>query len=197
MRKFVFSSVLVGLCLAPGIVWAKVFPFDLAVDPLRPAVGEPVTLTLTCYRDVAHTRPTSSCYGAPPWDRMAWIHPLDEGGQLDRTDWIAVKGHATRSGATRGTITLAEPGAYDVLPLWRTWSDRSDGGGFPGVIRVEVGESPGAAPMAVAAIGILGAIFAIVVRRRRPAWERQSVIVTGSQFAPESTTHARSPGDSG
>jgi hypothetical protein len=112
MRKFVLASALV----APGIAWAKMFPFGLEVDPLRPAIGESITLTMTCYRDQAHTRPTSSRYGAPPWDRMAWSTPLDDEGQLDRTDWIAVKGHATRSGTTRGTITLAESGSYDVLP---------------------------------------------------------------------------------
>lgn len=169
MRRFVLSSALVAICLVPGIAWAKMFPFGLEVVPLRPVIGEPITLTMTCYRDQAHTRPTSPCYGAPPSDRMAWVHPLDDEGQLDRTDWIAVKGHATRSGATRGTITLAESGAYDVLPLWRTWSDRSGGSGFPGVIRIEVGARPRIAPMAFAAFGILGTIIAIAARRRRRA----------------------------
>jgi hypothetical protein len=169
MRRFLLSSALVALCLAPGIAWGKMFPFGLEVDPLRPAVGEPITLTMTCYRDLAHTRPLSPCYGAPPWDQMAWIHPLDDEGQLDRTDWIAVEGRTTRSGATLGTITLTESGAYDVLPLRRTWRDRADGGGSPGVIRIEVGARPRVAPMAVAAVGILGTIIAIAYRRRRRA----------------------------
>jgi hypothetical protein len=169
MRRFVLSSTLVALCLVPGMAWAKMFPFGLKVVPLRPTIGEPITLTMTCYRDQGHTRPTSSCYGTPPWDRMAWIHPLDDEGQLDRNDWIAVEGHATRSGATRGTIRLAESGSYDILPLWRTWNDRSDGSGFPGVIRIEVGESPRVAPMAVAAFAILVMIVAIAVWRSRPA----------------------------
>jgi hypothetical protein len=169
MRRLLLSSALVALCLAPGIAWAKMFPFGLEVDPLRPAVGEPITLTMTCYRDLAHTRQLSPCYGAPPWDQMAWIHPLDDQGQLDRTDWIAVEGRTTRSGATLGTIALTESGAYDVLPLRRTWRDRSDGGGSPGVIRIEVGAPPRIAPMAVAAVGILGTIIAIAVWRRRRA----------------------------
>jgi hypothetical protein len=168
MRKIVLSSALVALCLAPGIAWAKMFPFGLEVDPLRPAVGQQVTLTMTCYRDQAHTRQTKSCFGASPWDRMAWIHPLDDEGQLDRTDWIAVEGHATRSGATRGAITLDEPGSYDVLPLWRTWGpDHSPGS--PDVIRIEVGASPRIAPLAVATFGILGTIIAVASWRRRPA----------------------------
>jgi hypothetical protein len=158
--------IVVAVCLGYGIASAKMPFFGLEVDPLGPAVGEPITLTMTCYPDQAHTRPLSSCFGAPPWDRMAWVHPLDDEGRLDRSDWIAVEGRAIPSGATHGTVTLNEPGSYDVLPLWRTWGpDHSDG--FPDAIRIEVGEPRRIVPIAVA--GVVGTLLAVAAWRRRTA----------------------------
>ena len=119
MRRAVLASTLLALLLESAIASAKLPFFGLEVDPFRPRVGEPITLTKTCYADLDHSRPEASCFGAG--GRMAWVHPLDEEGKLDRDDWIDVEGHATSGGATRGRITLHEPGAYDVLPLWRTW----------------------------------------------------------------------------
>jgi hypothetical protein len=97
---------------------------------------------------------------------MAWVHPLDDEGRLDRADWIAVEGHATSSGATRGRITLDEPGAYDVMPLWRTW-DTEARDGFPGVIRIEVTQSRRIIPMALAASGVAGMCLIVTAWRRR------------------------------
>jgi hypothetical protein len=140
-----------ALFLAPTIASAKLPFFGLDVDPIRPSVREPITLTMTCYSDEDHTRPTSACMGAG--GRMAWVHPLDEEGKLDRSDWIAVEGHETSSGATRGRITLDERGAYDVLPLWRTWgADARDG--FPGAIPIEVTHGRRIIPMGLAAFGV-------------------------------------------
>jgi hypothetical protein len=164
MRRVVLLTALTALFLAPAIVSAKLPFFGLEVDPLRPRVGEPVTLTMTCYADMDHTRPWSSCFGAG--GRMAWVHPLDEEGKLDRGDWIAVEGHATSSGATRGWITLDEPGAYDVMPLWRTW-DTEARDGFPGSIRIEVTQGRRIIPMALAAFGVAG-LAAAAWRRRTP-----------------------------
>ncbi len=164
MRRVVLLTPLVALCLAPAIASAKLPFFGLEVATRNPDVGEPITLTMTCFGDQAHTRPWSTCFGT--WDRMAWVHPLDDEGQLDRSDWIPVKGRATASGAARGTITLDEPGSYDVLPLWRTWRDRRDSDGFPGVIRIEVGRPLRIVPMTLAALGIVGTAFALTARRR-------------------------------
>jgi hypothetical protein len=165
MRKVVLPTALMALFLAPAVASAKLPFFGLEVDPIRPRVGQPITLTMTCFDDQAHTRPWSTCFGA--WDRMAWVHPLDDEGRLDRSDWILVEGHPTSSGATRGTIVLDEAGSYDVLPLWRTWEDRPAGSGFPGVIRVEVGESPRIVPIAAVAVGLAGTSLAVAVWRRR------------------------------
>jgi hypothetical protein len=166
MRRLVLPAALMALLLAPAFASAKLPFFGLEVNPLRPGVGEPITLTMTCYSDMDHTRPRSSCLGAG--SRMAWVHPLDDEGRLDREDWIEVEGHAMSSGATRGRITLGEPGAYDVLPLWRTWgADARDG--FPGSIRIEVTDGTRIAPVALAAFGVAGTYLALVAWRRGAA----------------------------
>jgi hypothetical protein len=169
MRKVVFPTALTALLLAPAIASAKLPFFGLEVDPLRPGVGEPITLTMTCYSDMDHTRPWSSCMGAG--SRMAWVHPLDDEGRLDRDDWIEVEGHAMPSGATRGRITLGEPGAYDVLPLWRTWgADARDG--FPGAIQIEVTQGRRVNPMALAAVGVAVTCLAVAGWRCRTSHTR-------------------------
>jgi hypothetical protein len=165
MRRIALLTTLVALCQAPAIASAKLPFFGLEVDPLHPHVGERITFTMTCYEDAAHTRLWSSCLGAG--GRMGWVHPLDDEGRLDRRDWIPVEGRRTSRGATRGTIVLDEPGAYDVLPLWRTWQDRPKGGGFPGAIRIEVGEPLRIAPMAGAALGTVSIAVAVIAWRRR------------------------------
>lgn len=154
-----------ALFLAPAVASAKLPFYGLDVDPIRSRVGEPIALTMTCYDDEDHTQPMSGCMGAGGWDRMAWVHPLDDEGRLDRSDWIAVKGHATSSGATRGWITLGEPGAYDVMPLWRTW-DTEARDGFPGYIRIEVTDGKRITSVALAAVGVAGTCFAVVAWRR-------------------------------
>ena len=84
---------------------------------------------------------------------------------LDRDDRIEVVGHATAGGSTRAEVVLPEPGGYDVLPLYRRWGyDQSPG--FPHPIRIEVGGPPRPVPMALAALGIVGAVAAIGWRRR-------------------------------
>lgn len=98
----------------------------------------------------------------------------------------------TPSGVVRGTIVLGEPGAYDVLPLWRRWG-YDHGDGFPGAIRIEVKGGP-IVPMPFAASGVAATILAVAAwRRRRPAG-RHVVTVAGSQFPPETRTQTRSPG---
>jgi hypothetical protein len=191
MRRILPVIAVLGLCLEPSVASAKLPFFDLKVDPLDPEVGERITLTMTCFEDAVHTRPVSTCFGV--WDRMAWVHPLDDEGRLDRRDWILVEGRPTSSGATRGTIVLDEPGSYDVLPLWRTWEDHPSGGRFPGVIRVEVGEPPRIVAMAGAALTAVGIAIAVIAWRRRAATDRHHLTVDGSQFAPEASTHTRSP----
>jgi hypothetical protein len=157
-------AALLALFLAPAIASAKLPFFGLEVDPLHPRVGEPITLTMTCYDDMDHTQPWSACLGAG--GKMAWVHPLDDEGRLDRDDWIAIEGHATSSDATRGHITLNEPGAYDVLPLWRTWgSDAGDG--FPDVIRIEVKDGKRIFLTALVAFGIAGPCLALAAWRSR------------------------------
>jgi hypothetical protein len=166
MRRVVVSTVLSALMVAPTVATAKLPFFGLDVHPLRPGVGQPITLTMTCFDDAEHTRPWGTCMGAGAWGRMAWIHPLDDEGDLDRSDWIPVVGHSTTRGATRGRVVLDEPGAYDVLPLWRTWGP-GHSPGMPSVTRIEVGERPRPVPMALAALGIVGAAAAIGCSRRQ------------------------------
>lgn len=157
---------MVALCLSPGIASAKIPYFGLEVTPFRPSVREPITLTMRCFSDEGHTQPWTSCMGAG--GIMAWVHPLDEQGELDRSDWIPVEGHETSTGATRGRITLTEPGPYDVLPLWRRWSDHH-GAGFPDPIRIDVTQGRRIIPMALAVFGVAGTCLAVVARRRRTA----------------------------
>lgn len=164
MRKALLVSTLVALFLAPAIASAKLPYFDLEVAPLHPSLGEPITLTMTCFDDAGHTEPWSSCLGAG--GVMAWVHPLDEDGSLERTDWIRVEGHRAPSGASQGTITLTEPGSYDVLPLSRGWgSDQSPG--FPDPIRIEVGNRGRLVPITLAALGAAAAGLVVAARRRR------------------------------
>ena len=164
MRKVVLLPLaFMALMLAPAAS-AKLPFFGLDVQPLRPRIGEPITLTMTCFGDMDHTRPGSSCLGAGR--RVAWVHPLDDEGTLSRDDWIEIVGHATSSGATRGRITLQEAGAYDVLPLWRTW-DAEARDGFPGTIRVEVTDGTRIIPGALRAFGVVGICLAVAAWWRR------------------------------
>jgi hypothetical protein len=152
--------------LAPALASAKLPYFGFEVAPLHPDVGERITFTMTCYDDAAHSEPSSSCFGSG--DHMAWVHPLDTEGELDRSDRIPVTGHRTSNRIDRGHITIDEAGAYDVLPLWRTWEPRQ-GGEFPSVIRMEVGGDAPFVPIAAAAIGIVGVSLAARSWRRRTA----------------------------
>lgn len=164
MRRLALLAVLIAL-MAPGIATAKLPFFGLQVTPLRPGVGDSITITMTCYLDEEHTRARSSCFGDS--GVMAWVHPLDDDGRLERTDWIPVEGNRTSTGATRGRITLDEAGSYDVLALWRTWGpDHSEG--FPSVIRIEVTGRERILRSALAAFGLAATCF-VVARRRRSA----------------------------
>lgn len=168
MRRIILSATLLAVVLVPAAASAKLPFFGLDVDPIRPDVGESITLTMSCYEDMAHTRPWGSCLGTG--GRMAWVHPLDDEGRLDRDDWIMVEGHATSSGATRGRITLDEAGAYDVVPLWRTWGPEA-GDGFPGVVRIEVGRRGRIVPIAIASVGVVAIGLIVMSRSRRPVPE--------------------------
>jgi len=190
MRKVVLLPLaLMALWLVPAAS-AKLPFFGLDVHPLRPRIGEPITLTMTCYDDMDHTRPGSSCFGAG--SRMAWVHPLDDEGSLTRDDWIEIVGHATSSGATRGRITLQEPGAHDILPLWRTWGAEARDG-FPGTNRVEVTDGTRVNPVALGGSCVLGICLAVTAWWRRTRGRAQPVTVVGSQFPPETRTQMRSP----
>lgn len=159
-----FVTVLLGVIVTPTIASAKLPFFELEVTPRRPAVGERITIRMTCHDDARHTVPWSACLGAG--GTMAWIHPLDGGGRFDRDDWIDVVGHATRSGSTRAWIVLTEPGSYDVLPLFRRWG-YDHGRGFPDPVRIEVGRRAPIVPLA-AGVGIAGAGLVVAVWRGRP-----------------------------
>lgn len=123
MKKSVLLLAFLPVLLG-GVASAKLPPFSFEATPTHPRVGEPITLTMRCFEDVAHTEPWPSCFGQG--GRMAWVHPLDLEGTLTHSDWIAVEGHASASGATVGTIVLSEPGAYVVKPLWRGWGGTID-----------------------------------------------------------------------
>jgi hypothetical protein len=154
---------LVGLSLIPTVALAKLPFFGLEVTPLDPNVGEQITVDLTWFRDEGHTQP-SSCGRGSERSRIAWVHPLDEDGQLDRTDWLLVAGRCTASGAIRGRIVLDERGAYDVLPLWRSWPVDA-GQGFADTIRIEVGGHAALVPIA-ATIGVAAILSAVALRTR-------------------------------
>jgi hypothetical protein len=96
---------------------------------------------------------------------MAWVHPLDSEGRLDRHDWLVVTGFEARSGATVGSFTLAEPGPYLLTPLWREW--RHGGRGFPDAIQFHVHGDSSRLPIAVVAASTV--LVAAVARRR---WRR-------------------------
>jgi hypothetical protein len=158
-----FAVALIAVCSVPGVASAKLPYFDLVVTPTRPDVGERVTITMRCFDDAAHTEPWSVCFGS--WDHTAWVHPLDTDGELDRSDWIPIAGHPTPNRAGRGHITLDEPGAYDVLPLYRTWR-RDPTGMFPDPVRIEVGRRAPIVPIAAAGLGLVGTGLAVAWRRR-------------------------------
>jgi hypothetical protein len=167
MRRVSILAVLLAPVLVPAVATAKLPFFGLEAAPLRPRVGQPITITMTCYEDADHTRASSACFGDT--GVMAWVHQLDGSGLLERTDWIAVVGRATPSGASRGRIVLNEPGAYDVLPLWRRWA-YDHGRGFPDPIRIEVVEDPSVLALAATASGIgvvTAGLVAVLLRRRR------------------------------
>jgi hypothetical protein len=164
MRKIVLLTASIVLCLTPSLASAKLPQFGLDVGPIRPNVGDPVTITMTCYVDADHTQARSSCFG----DRgvMAWVHPLETPAiSIDPTGsrW---RDAPTSSGASRGRITLDEPGAYDVLPLWRTWGADA-GDGFPWVILIEVTGGTRITPVALTAFGVVGTCLAVVAWIRR------------------------------
>ena len=177
MRRSVLLLVLALPVLFGGVASAKLPPFSFRATPAHPRAGEDITLTMQCFEDVAHTQPWPSCFGQGR-GQMAWVHPLDLEGSLERSDWIAVEGHASASGATVGTIVLSEPGAYVVRPLWRGWGGPMDapyemGRGYPNPIRLEVVE-PGVslggreALLAIAAALAAGLAARHLVPRRHP-----------------------------
>jgi hypothetical protein len=162
------------VCLAPRAASAKLSSIDFEVDPLHPKAGEPITITMTCYLGRDHTQAMSSCFGNE--GVMAWVHPLDGEGEFDRDDWIAIYGHPTPTGATRGRVVLDEPGPYDVLPLWRRWSDRS-AGGLPGIVRIEVERRASPVPAAIlfAVLGLLVLTWRRPAARSRARWIERGV----------------------
>jgi hypothetical protein len=179
MRKLVLLPALALPVLLGEVASAKLPPFSFEATPTHPRVGEPIALTMQCFDDVAHTKPWSSCFGQAG-GQMAWVHPLDLEGALERSDWIAVEGRGSASGATIGTIVLSEPGAYVVRPLWRGWGGTMDdpievGSGYPKPIRIEVVEpatSIGGWAILVGAAGALAAGLAftqLLRRRQQPA----------------------------
>jgi hypothetical protein len=163
MRRSILLAGVLAVCLAPGAASAKLSSIGFEVDPLHPKAGEPITITMMCYLGRDHTQAISSCFGNE--GVMAWVHPLDGEGEFDRDDWIAVYGHPTPTGATRGRVVLDEPGPYDVLPLWRRWSDRS-AGGLPGIVRIEVGRRASPVPTAIS-FAFLGLVVLTWRRRAR------------------------------
>lgn len=166
MRRISLLAAMMAAIVAPTVAWAKLPFFGLEAAPLRPRVGEPITITMTCYEDPDQIQASSSCFGAG--DSMAWVHPLDREGSLDLGDWLPVAGRQTPDGTVRGTIALAEPGAYDVLPLWRGWGhDHSSG--FPDPIRIEVGNDRGPLILGVTSAGVgMTVLVTTLLRRRRP-----------------------------
>lgn len=176
MRKaLVLLASALPLVLAE-VASAKLPPFSFAATPGSPRVGEPIALTLRCFEDVEHTRPWPACFGDAA--TMAWVHPLDDEGALDRHDWISVEGRATRSGATRGTVVLSEPGVYLITPLWRSWGGEEHAPGFPDAIRLEVvGDAPRLSMTSVlvptAALAAPALLLAFTLVSRRVARRRQ------------------------
>lgn len=202
-RPAVIVLVLALPVLFGGVARAKLPPFSFEATPDHVHVGQPITLTMQCFDEIAHTEPWPSCFGQGG-GRMAWVHPLDVEGDLDRSDWIAVEGRATASGATVGTIVLSEPGPYVVRPLWRGWGGPLDdphhiGRGFPNPVRLEVIE-PGASVgtwvflLSVAGVLVAGLGLRLVRQRRRnvPDYVVAPVLADESawrQFGADTRTH--------
>jgi hypothetical protein len=164
MRRTLFVAAVIALCTAPGLALAKLPFFGLEAEPTHARIGEPITITMTCFEDQEHTRAQPTCFGAG--DSMAWVHPLDDDGTFDRSDWIPVAGQQTVTGRIQGQIVLNEPGAYDVVPLWRTWRG-GQSRGFPDPIRIEVGGDARFAMIVAAAIGFVSLSSFALSRRRR------------------------------
>ncbi len=194
MRRIVLPIALIALLL-PAVASAKLPFFGLEVDPLRPRIGEPITLTMTCFDDAGHTEPWSSCLGAG--GVMAWVHPLDEDGtsrthRLDpgrRTPGPRRReprhDHVDRAGELRRPAPVAELGPR-TQP--RVPGPDTDRGGTP---RPSRAHHPRRARRRCGGPGRRGAATSCAARDCYP------VTVAGSQFPPESTTHTRSPGDAG
>jgi hypothetical protein len=175
MRRSVFVIVCAAMLSVGSSASAKLPPFSFVAEPTAVRAGEPITLTMRCFEDTEHTRPWPSCFGVR--DTMAWVHPLDDEGSLTSDDWIAVRGHATDSGATQGRLVLAEPGRYRVTPLWKTW--RGDGltrtwrpgprdAGFPDPIILQVTGDQSVAPLGIAMGGgaaVVAVLATIAIRR--------------------------------
>lgn len=182
----VLLAWLVPLVLAE-VASAKLPPFSFEATPASPRVGQPITLTMRCFEDVEHTRPWPACFGHQ--GTMAWVHPLDDQGALDRRDWIAVEGRATSSGATRGTVVLSEPGPYLIAPLWRSWAGGGHAPGFPDAIRlVVVGDAPPSSTasmlVSTAALTAPALLLGLMLARRRAA--RRRISGGNGQEPPES-----------
>ncbi len=171
MRRVVIALAIVGLSVVPGVASAKLPFFSFDVTPARPSVGEPITVTMRCFDDERHRRLLPSCLGAGA--TMAWVHPLDNEGHLDRRDWIQVEGRGTPTGATRGEIKLDEAGAYLLVPLWRDWGD-GHGQGFPDAIQIEVAPRQSLLSLAAASAAGLIAMWFAVAAGTSGSLDRQS-----------------------
>jgi hypothetical protein len=188
MRRSVVLLAFVLPVILGGIASAKLPPFSFEATSGHPLVGEPIRLTMRCFEDVAHTKPWPSCFGQGG-GHMAWVHPLDFEGSLERSDWIAVEGRASASGATVGTVVLSEPGVYVIRPLWRGWGGTMDdpiemGRGYPNPIRLEVverGASVGAWAIFLSAGALIAGLAAAQLLRRRQSRERHSYGPSHSQ----------------
>ncbi len=166
MRKLVVLCAVTIAVAIPQPAAAKLPFFSLEMAPNSPRVGQPIVVTMRCWEDVAQSRPWTSCLGAE--GTMAWIHPLDSSGDLNRHDWIAIDGDETASGGTEGRIALGEPGPYLLTPLWRDW--RNGGRGFGRAIRFDVDSDQSPLPAVAIAAGsavVLGMAGWILRRRQR------------------------------
>jgi hypothetical protein len=136
--------------LLGGVASAKLLPFSFEATPTHPRVGEPITLTMQCFEDVAHTESLGSClgHGGPvAWEggQMAWLHPLDLEGSLERCELDRRRGTGHRFGGNRWNHRPVRTGRVCDRPLWRDWGGKVEdpdevGRGFPDPIRLEVVE---------------------------------------------------------